>query len=365
MHKKQGFLRQFAVAQYAGLALAALLATAVAAHADDPAVIRIGSGAGNTVAGKPLSTGIPGWTEKSGVVEKEFANSGIKIEWVHVVGAGPGSNEALASNKVDFAYYGDFPAIIGKAGGVNSKLIVPGQRGANSYLNVPPDSSVTSIADLKGKRLGINLGRPWELAFSHLLASAGLKLADFQIFNLSPPDGAAALAAKSLDGLYDTSGFLYEQKGIGKIVWSTRSAPLDWKFTSELFGNADFVAKYPDATERVAKAFVQAAYLMSLDSNREDILQFWGETSDPYPVEVKEYDGVPLKQKVVPLFDPFLTAHYREAVAYSVQTKLIRKDFPVDDWFDPHFVDAALHDLKLDTYWPPMNAQGGAIATTQ
>jgi sulfonate transport system substrate-binding protein len=335
----------------------------LAARADDPQVIRLGSGAGNTVGGKQMSTGIPGWTEKSGVVEKEFAGSGIKIEWIHIPGAGPGANEALASGKVDFAYYGDFPAIIGKAGGVNSKLIVPGQRGANSYLSVPPSSTVKDIADLKGKRLAINLGRPWELAFSHLLASKGLALSDFQIFNLSPPDGAAAIAASRLDGLYDTSGFLYEEKGVGRIVWSTRAAPLDWKFTSELFASADFAAKYPAATERVAKAFIQAAYLMSLDENRDDILRFWGETSDPYSVELKEYEGVPLKQKIVPLFDPFLAQHYREAVAYAVQTKLIRKPFDVDGWFDPRFVETALKELKLENYWPAADASGSPLAS--
>jgi sulfonate transport system substrate-binding protein len=334
-------------------------------RAEDPAVIRLGSGAGNTVAGKALSAGIPGWTEKSGVVEQEFSGSGIKIEWVHITGAGPGANEALASGKVDFAYYGDFPAIIGKAGGVNSKLIVPGQRGANSYLTVPPSSPVKLIEDLKGKRLAINLGRPWELAFSRLLESNSLKFSDFQIFNLSPPDGAAALASANIDGLYDTSGFLFEEKGIGKIIWSTRNAPLDWKFTSELFANADFAAKYPEATARVAKAFVESAYSMSLDKHRDGILRFWGEVTDPYSVELKEYEGVPLKQKIVPLFDPFLKEHYRQAVAYAVQTKLIRKEFAVDDWFEPRFLEAALRDLKLENYWSRSDPHGTPLASNQ
>jgi sulfonate transport system substrate-binding protein len=146
-------------------------------------------------------------------------------------------------------------------------------------------------------------------------------------------------------------------------VWSTRKAPLDWKFTSELFAGADFAAKYPAATERIAKAFIRAAYLMSLDENRDDILHFWGETSDPYSVELKEYEGVPLKQKVVPLFDPFLTQHYREAVAYAVQTKLIRKPFDVGDWFDPRFVETALKELKLENYWPAADASGSPIAS--
>src|SRR4051812_48152614 len=72
-------------------------------------------------------------------LEERLGKKGIKVEWVPVPSSlgGPGFNEALASKKVDFAAYGDFPAIIARAGGIPIKLIVPAGRGSNSYLVVP------------------------------------------------------------------------------------------------------------------------------------------------------------------------------------------------------------------------------------
>ncbi|HWT38795.1 MAG TPA: nitrate ABC transporter substrate-binding protein, partial [Paraburkholderia sp.] len=85
-----------------------LLATALAftvpqAHADKPAVIRIGvaqQGAGDppTFGGSPAAT-----VQQLQLVEKEFAADGIKVEWLFFKGAGPAVNEAIADKSLDFA----------------------------------------------------------------------------------------------------------------------------------------------------------------------------------------------------------------------------------------------------------------------
>jgi len=80
------------------------------------------------------------------------------------------------------------------------------------------------------------MGRPWVLALTRLVESNGLKLSDFQLYNLVMPDGDAAVAAHSVDATYTLDGLQVQAQGGGKIIWSTRDAPLDWKFTAELFG---------------------------------------------------------------------------------------------------------------------------------
>lgn len=326
----------------------------------NPAVIRIGLPAAISSNGRPtlLSTYI---TDR--YLKEQLGPSGPRVQWIGISSAGPGINEAWAAGLIDFAYYGDFPAIVGHAGGLQFKLIMPGTRGSDSFLVVPPDSTAKSINDLKGKRLAIHKGRPWNLAFARLLMTNGLKESDFQIFDLDPLDGDAALATRSIDALYSTDGYLLEEKKLGKIIWSTREKPLDWKSTAELWVSDSFAKRYPDITEKVTKAYVQTWYYVSLPEHRDEILRNSSSASSPYEVVVMLYDGIELKNRWVPIFDPFIREHYKDAIAYALQARLIRTRFSADDLIEPRFDTQALKDLKLENYWIPVDGHGNPVST--
>lgn len=89
---------------------------------------------------------------------------------------------------------------------------------------------------------------------------------------------------------------------------------------------------------------------VSLPRNRADVLEQMTMGYMPYDVVVQEYQGLPLKNWMVPVFDPFVRAHYQSVIDYMLNNKMICKGFSVDDWFDPSFADAALKDLKLENY---------------
>jgi sulfonate transport system substrate-binding protein len=332
-------------------------ATAAASPAPAiPDVVRIGLPSALGPDGKQSGNLMIGLTGR--YLKEQLGAGGPKIEWVNIGSAGPGINEAFAAGSIDFAYYGDFPAIIGLAVGLKIKLIVPGTRGNDSYLVVPPSSAARSIAELKGKRLAIHKGRPWNLAFARLLAANDLQENDFQIFNLSPSDANAALAAHNLDAMYSIDGYLAEERGFGKIIWSTRTAPLDWRYTAELWVTDSFANRYPEITEQIAKAYIQTAYYISQPEHREEILHDSVTASAPYEVVLKQYQGVPLKEHWVPVIDPFIRDHYRQAIAYALQTRLIRTNLSLDDFIDARFDLQGLKSLKLETYWPPVNGEG-------
>ena len=346
-----------------GAFLFMLASTAGAQAETPPQVIRFGL---------PGTLGQDGRTVPGGATNrvlydeltKEFEKDGPKIEWSYYVNAGPGLNEAFAANQIDFTNYGDFPAVIARAGGIKIKLLAPGTRGtSDSYLVVPPDSPAKSIADLKGKRIALNMGRPWVLAFTHLAESQGLKLSDFQIFNLVMPDGDAAVASHSVDATYTLDGLQLVGRGVGKILWSTRDAPLDWKFSAELFGREDFIDRYPETTYRIVKAAIRAAYRNSLPEAREAYLRDYASAQlIPYDLLLDSWKGRDLKPGLSPLFDPFTTAHYQQVIDYAAQTKLTRKTFNTSDLLAPKMAEAALAELKLGDFWVPLDAKGNPVA---
>jgi ABC-type nitrate/sulfonate/bicarbonate transport system substrate-binding protein len=96
--------------------------------ADLPKEIRIGVagvGTGNrpVVGGAYVAT-----AANNGDLENEFKKDGIAVKYVYFAGAGPAVNEALANGQLDFAYQGDLPALVAKAGGLPTKLILAAGR---------------------------------------------------------------------------------------------------------------------------------------------------------------------------------------------------------------------------------------------
>ena len=337
-------------------ALSLTCALAAPAHADDtPQTVRIAVVAYSN-AGKTQYAGASALVASDGWLEKSLAERHIKLEWVpeSVAAVGTLVNEAFTSHSIDFAGYGDLPSIVINASGTPTRLIVPGGVGSNTYLVVPADSTAKSIVDLKGKRIALNRGRPWEVTFAKLIAANGLKLSDFKIYNLDPQAGAAAVSAGRVDAFFTLAdAYALEDKHVGKIIWSTKDAPPSWKMRAELWASDDFVRAHPDVTQLVASAYVRAAYWISQPQNRDAYIKLLSASGQPESIVRRELDDekLPWKDQWTPVFSPALSAHYRDVSAYGEESHLTSTKVDVDTLLTPRFVDAALKELKLDHYW--------------
>jgi sulfonate transport system substrate-binding protein len=298
-------------------------------------------------------------------LKEQLAKKGVELAWFPVPTAvgGPLINEGFAGKRIDFAGYGDFPALIANAGGVETRLIVPSGRGQNAYLVVRKGLDARSITDLKGKRIALHRGRPWELPFAKLLDANGLKLDDFKILNINPPASHAALASGDVDAVFLLSdAILLEQKGVGRIIWSTKEAPTDWKMRAELFARKDFVDQQPELTQLVADAYVRAAHWAAQPENRAAIAEIASRGETPLSVVEKEWDEprVAWADRWSPLFDAPVFEHYRAAADYIFKQGLVREKVDVDALLDRRFADQALRNLKLETFWQPAATKAAA-----
>ena len=306
--------------------------------------------------GKQVFNGLTGVVIEQGWLKSELDKKGVQLNFVPVPTAvgGPLINEGFSAKRIDFASYGDFPAVIAVAGGVPLKMVAPLGGGQNVYLVVRKGSAAKSLADLKGKKIALHRGRPWELPFSKLVDASGLKLSDFTIVNINPSATPAALASGSVDAAVLLSdGLLLEQKGVGKVIWSTAQAPADWKMRAELFTRSDFAEQNPELTQLVVDAFVRAAAWSGKDENRGQVIQTSSRGYLPASVLAKDYaaDGLPWRERFSPVFHPDVKAHYQAVTDYAYKRNLIRKPVDANQLIDDHFVTKALKDLDLQTYW--------------
>ena len=343
----------------AGRTFAALLAGGVAAcH-------RIGGGDVHTVnlasiayphAGQTIFNSLTGVIQRDGWLKGELAKKGVALAFTPIptaVGA-PLINEGCSAGRIDFASYGDFPAIIAVAGGVPLKLVAPLGQGQDVFLLVGNGVQAQSIRDLKGKRIALHRGRPWELPFAKLLDANGLKFSDFTIVNINPSATPAALASGAVEAtVLLTDALLEAQKGNGRIIWSTRGAPADWKMRAELFARGAFVADHPDLTQLVVDAYVRAAAWSAQDANREAVIRDAALGLTPENIVRADYAAAtyPWKERFSPIFTPAVRAHYRSVAAYAAQRGLVHGNVDVDALLDDRFVTQALKDQHLDGFW--------------
>lgn len=340
------------------VAVLTVFSAATLSAEEKPEVIRFG--AISAADGRPVFSGVPGILDQKNFLADEFRAEGIKVEFVPIKGAGPGINEAFANDTIDFAMYGDFPAIVGRAGGLKTVWLSGNSTGSNSQLVIPTASTAKSLADLKGKRIAIHKGRPWEIGLYYLLEEQGFKASDFKIIHLTEGDIPTAIAANAIDAAYTTAGQTIEKRGIGSVIWSTVDKNIHWKFTSELFGTEDFIAKYPAFTQRVVNQWVKASAYAG--QNETDYYKIGAKSSGDYDITVKNQYGRPVKETQVAIIDDFRIEHYKRSIAFLKKKGYLRRDVDVESWVNRTFLDNALKSQGLENFWTPRNAEGEIIS---
>jgi sulfonate transport system substrate-binding protein len=109
--------------------------------------------------------------------------------------------EAMASGSVDVGGVGDAPPVFAAAGGEGVVIVgartVPG--GDQDAVVVPKGSPITSIQQLKGKKIAYGSGSSGNYHLLTVLTAAGLTTKNVTLVNLQPADALAAFTSGSVD----------------------------------------------------------------------------------------------------------------------------------------------------------------------
>ncbi|HMK78296.1 MAG TPA: ABC transporter substrate-binding protein [Xanthobacteraceae bacterium] len=344
----------------AAFLVAAALAAPCRAPAAETITIRIGYAAIG-VDNRPFAEGTSAATARAGnYLEEEFKDDpGIKIEWYFFKGAGPAVNEAFASNQLDFAYQGDLPSIIGRANGLKTRFLIASGARKPLYLAVPKGSSISGVADLKGRKVAIFRGTNGHLAAVKILEAHGLTEKDIQGIMLDQAATAAALASKDIDAAFgDTPLIHLAENGIADIVYTTKGKNPAFARNAGVIAREAFIEAHPEITQRVVNAFVKAALWSSLEQNRAALLELWAKSGTPVSVLAEFFAGDTLAYRNSPLIDPLLVAQYREQADKAIAFGLIRRKVDLTGWFEPKYLETALKSLGLKSTWTSYRADG-------
>jgi len=193
--------------------------------------------------------------KKFGWLESEFKADGIPIKWV----LSQGSNRALEylnSGSSDFASTSGISAVVSRANGQPVKTVYIFNTQEASTLLVRKDSPVTSVTQLKGKKVAATKGTDPFFFLLRTLHAHGLSKKDIEIVHLQHPDGRVALEQGQVDAWAGLDPFIAatELEAGSKTIYRNPD------FSSYGFLNTtdQFIAKYPDHLQRVINIYERA-----------------------------------------------------------------------------------------------------------
>ena len=175
-------------------------------------------------------------------LEQHFAPQGISVKWVEF-SSGPPMMEAMNVGSVDYGAVGDSPPVFAQAAGANI-VYAAGQPITNGQgILVPNNSSIRTIADLKGKRVGFTKGSSAHNIVVQTLEKANLTYADITPVYLTPPDAGPAFANGSIDAwaIWDPYFAIGETKQNGRILVNASEIT---KTNSFYIANRDFAKSH-------------------------------------------------------------------------------------------------------------------------
>ncbi|RDW16914.1 aliphatic sulfonates ABC transporter substrate-binding protein [Oceanobacillus arenosus] len=193
--------------------------------------------------------------KEKGWLEEEFEEEGIEIEWV----LSQGSNKALEflnSNSVDFGSSAGAAALISKANGAPIKNVYIYSKPEWTALVTMPDSDISSVKDLSGKKVAATIGTDPYIFLLRALSAEGIPAADVEIINMQHGDGANALTKGSVDawaGL-DPNMARVELESDASLFYRN----VDFNTYGFLNVREDFAADYPEYVNRVIAAYEKA-----------------------------------------------------------------------------------------------------------
>lgn len=190
----------------------------------------------------------------NGWLEEELKSTGITVNWVQSKSSAD-ANAKLLAGALDVGSTAGSAALLARSNGSPIKTIDIYTQPEWAALAVAPNSSITSVADLKGKKVAAKKGTDPYFFLLQALTVAGLSATDVTVENLAHADGKTALFNGSVDAWAGLDPILAGAETEGaKLVYRN----VDFNSYGFLNATESFIADKPDVAQAVVNAYEKA-----------------------------------------------------------------------------------------------------------
>jgi NitT/TauT family transport system substrate-binding protein len=314
--------------------------------AEAPAVPAVTTPSADTGALRIAYSDWPGWVAwEIGIQKGWFTEEGVKVDfkWFEYVP----SMEAFSAGKVDAVTMTNGDALVtGSSGAPSVAIVINDYSNGNDMVVAKP--GITKVKQLKGKKVGVEVGFVSHLLLVNALKSAGLTDKDIELVNVPTDQTPQLLKSGNVDAIVawqpnsgqalrelpgsapifssaDVKGVIYDVLSVNPK--SLRERQADWsKVVKVWFRIADFLAD-PKNTDEAAKIMaarvgmpadrykelMKGTFFLDLAGNKRHFAK--GET----------LDSIYYSSKVVDTF--------------QVENQVYKKSIAYEQYLDPSIVD--------------------------
>lgn len=267
----------------------------------------------------------------------------VKIEFKSFSYGAP-ENQALAAGELQIASAGMGPAIVASAR-LPAKLLAISILEQTAII-IPKDSTITSVAELKGKRIAFpGKGSQQYPLLVKALADAGLKVEDVELFKTKGSDVPTLLSNKSVDAGITWDPHVSNALAAGHskvLIKAEKILPIKagHYIGNGVYAREDFIEARPELVQDLITAIVESIDIILKDQDRA--IKMWADQIG-FPEDVIRFA---LVEKIsVYNLDVAPEASTIEAYTKFLKDAEILK--PEDNpKFDPSFAEKALAAMK-------------------
>ncbi|MDM8226799.1 ABC transporter substrate-binding protein [Parasutterella secunda] len=193
--------------------------------------------------------------KNQGLLEKEFAKEGIKINWIPIK-AGLNQVRGMAAGEIDMvAAMNTSTLLIANSVG-NRIVIVDGVAHPDDTFAIMAKPEVKNIVDLKGRQVVGPKGTVLHHLLSAALKSSGIEMKDVKWVSMNLPASLTTLLGGRADAALLAAGGILAAEKAGFHALVKAKGLIETNLV--LAARGDFAKEYPDVVRRVAKVNRQA-----------------------------------------------------------------------------------------------------------
>jgi sulfonate transport system substrate-binding protein len=197
-------------------------------------------------------------------LEDELASKGVKVSWVLSAGSNK-ANENLRANAIDVGSTAGAAALLARANGAPIKTFYVFSQPEWAAVVVGRDSPITSVAQLKGRKIAATKGTDPYFFLLQTLRQAGLSGSDVEVVNLQHADGKTALERGDVDAWAGLDPLMAQSQ----VDSGSRLLHRDISFNSYgvLNANESFLRDHADLARAVVTGYQRARQWITANSS--------------------------------------------------------------------------------------------------
>lgn len=189
-----------------------------------------------------------------------FKSEGLKVDMIKFL-SGPPEIQALTSGNIDIGYLGPGAHFYTTHG--RCKVLAIDSINLGDALIAHKKEGISSIKDLRGKKVGVPKGTTGEIILSLALDKVGIRQDQVEIEYMDVAGAVAAFVADKIDALSLWGPYLAEiKKRVGDqnivILADNQSFSPEYVFLQSWVASDQFLKRHPDLAVKFMRAWIKA-----------------------------------------------------------------------------------------------------------